>query len=97
MSKKLKEGANNPYTAIVEDALQGSGSGDRSGQEPAEKRRPGRPTKQDAVKRTDHRLSVYINNDLYEYWTDRNRKTNGNMAAVINRLLYEEMERLKNG
>ncbi len=60
-----------------------------------EKRRPGRPTKEDAVKRTDHRLSVYINHDLYEFWTDRNRKTNSNMAAVINTLLYNEMEKIK--
>ena len=87
MSKKLEAKANN-YMDIVSTALQAD-------TEPEEKKRRGRPTKQDAVKRTDHRLSVYINNDLYDFWTEQNKKVNGNMAGLINRLLYEEMERTK--
>lgn len=63
-----------------------------------EKRKPGRPSKETAaVKRKDHRLNVFINHDIYEFWTDRNKKTNSNMAAVINTLLYDEMERIKKG
>jgi hypothetical protein len=77
------------YEAMSATASEADGSESKA----TEKRRPGRPKKEDAVKRVNHRLTVYINNDLYEYWTERNQRSNGNMAALINRLLYEEMER----
>ena len=83
MSKDQNENANTP-------AAIGSGS--------EGKRRPGRPSKKEnAVYKKDHRLSVFINQDIFEFWTDRNKKTNSTMASVINTLLYDEMERIKKG
>ncbi len=83
MNNELNENTN-------AQAANGSGS--------EEKKKPGRPSKEEnAVKVKDHRLSVYINNEIYDFWMERNSKTKSTMAAVINTLLYEEMERLKKG
>ena len=92
MKKKLTEGNNNQYLDIAAQALQLNREEDPK---ESQRKKPGRPVKEDAVKRTDHRLSIYINKDLYSFWKERNEKTNSSMANVINMLLYEEMERIK--
>ena len=59
------------------------------------KRRPGRPYKDGAVKRTDRRVNFFIKRAIYDYWSERNEQTGETMTGLVNRLLYEEMERLK--
>lgn len=60
-----------------------------------EKRRPGRPMKEGAVKRTDQRINCWIKRETYDYWHDRNSKSGETMSSLINRLLYEEREKIE--
>lgn len=54
---------------------------------------PGRPKKEKTVKDTSSRISVYISNDLYDYWKEETERERTTMVAVINNLLKAEKER----
>ena len=100
-NKKLEQAMqNNAYTDIVRQAVAQPKMQEEVKPKAKEPQTPGknkvgRPKKENAVKATSHRLSVYINPELYKFWTEYNEKTNGNMANLINTLLYNEMERIK--
>lgn len=70
-------------------------TGSKAAKDEREKRRPGRPMKEGAVKRTDKRVNIYVKREIYDFWSDRNEKTGEPITATINRLLFEEMERIK--
>ena len=70
-------------------------TGSKAAKTEGEKRRPGRPMKEGAVKRTDQRVNTWIKRETYNYWSDRNSKSGETMTSLINRLLYEERERIE--
>lgn len=113
LSKALANSETNPFIDVVKNVEERSRANSEATEpkaEPVKAEEPkkenqatkttgkvGRPAKANKVKEIDHRLSVYINAELYDYWKAETEAEHSNMATLINQLLKAEKERRESG